>query len=286
MNLIQKISILIVLLVFTACDHNKPIPPSKPQVFDPNVKPIINGNWYKPKVNTSWQVQLSKEEDKPFNTSYDVELYDIDLFDVEEETIKKLKQEGRKIICYFSAGSYENWRCDKNSFLESFKGEPLEDWEGERWLDIRNEKLAPIMLNRLDLAKETGCDGVDPDNIDAHEQSADIIGFHISKEDQLAYNKFLANEAHKRGLSIALKNDLSQVNELVDYFDFSVNEVCLEQKNCNELKPFIKKAKPVFNIEYNGNILNNACSRSHALGFNTLFMSKFLDDGFRYSCSE
>ena len=32
-------------------------------------------------------------------------------------------------------------------------------------------------------------------------------------DDQLAYNRFLANAAHTRGLAIALKNDLDQVTD-------------------------------------------------------------------------
>jgi hypothetical protein len=33
----------------------------------------------------------------------------------------------------------------------------------------------------------------------------------LTAADQLAYNKFLATEAHKRGLLIGLKNDVDQV---------------------------------------------------------------------------
>ena len=36
-----------------------------------------NSNWYKPDINTSWQWQLQGD----INTSYDVKIYDIDLFD-------------------------------------------------------------------------------------------------------------------------------------------------------------------------------------------------------------
>lgn len=285
MNLIQKISILVVLLVFTACDHNNPTPPSKPKVFDPNVKPIINGNWYKPKVNTSWQIQLYKE-DKLFNTSYDVQLYEIDLFDVKDETIKKLKNDGRKIICYFSAGTYENWRSDKVSFLKypTLIGKKLDNWPGERWLDIRDERLAHIMIGRLEKAKRIGCDGVDPDNVDAYESSKEVTGFEISEKDQLAYNKFLANEAHKRGLSIALKNDIEQVELLIDYFDFSVNESCIKQKNCESLIPFKDKNKPVFNIEYTRSTIDKVCKESKNYKFKTLIMDDLLSDEFRHSC--
>jgi hypothetical protein len=47
---------------------------------------------------------------------------------------------GRKVICYFSAGSYENWRSDKNDFPSDVLGNKLEHWEGEKWLDIRDTR--------------------------------------------------------------------------------------------------------------------------------------------------
>jgi len=40
--------------------------------------------------------------------------------------------------------------------------------------------------------------------------------------DQLVYNKFIANEARKRGLSVGLKNELNQIGKLKLYFDFIV----------------------------------------------------------------
>ena len=66
-------------------------------------------------------------------------------------------------------------------------------------------------------------------------------GFSLTFENQLNYNKMLAEEAHKRGLSIALKNDLSQIKQLEPYFDFAINEQCHQYNECSLLTPFIKK---------------------------------------------
>jgi hypothetical protein len=79
----------------------------------------------------------------------------------------------------------------------------------------------------------------------------------------------LANEAHKRGLTAALKNDLGQVNTLVNYFDYAVNEQCFQYNECSDLLPFIKKGKPVFNVEYSGD--NKAIfKKATTLNFNTI----------------
>jgi len=69
-------------------------------------------SWYQPNISTTWQWQLTGD----LNLSYDVDIYDIDLFDTPKETIAELHNANRKVICYFSAGSYENWRPDKNKF--------------------------------------------------------------------------------------------------------------------------------------------------------------------------
>ena len=67
---------------------------------------------YQPAVGSSWQWQLSGA----INTAYDVDLYDIDLFDTSKSTIDALQARGIKVMCYFSAGGYENWRSDADRF--------------------------------------------------------------------------------------------------------------------------------------------------------------------------
>ena len=253
-------------------------------IFDSSVQEIKTGDWYKPTINTSWQIQLQGE----INRSYSATLYDIDLFDSNKTVIQSLHDDGKKVICYFSAGSYEDWREDKNSFSQELVGEKLDGWAGERWLDISNENLAPIMRKRLDLAVEKGCDGVDPDNMDSYTNNT---GFNLSADNQLAYNKFIANEARKRGLSVGLKNDLNQIVELEPYFDFSINEQCNIYNECDKLTPFIEANKPIFNIEYhkkyienNNNERDNLCSDTKALKIQTLILPLLLDASFGYNC--
>jgi len=238
---------------------------------------------YKPTLNTTWQWQLSGA----INTSYSVDLYDIDLFDTPKETIDKLHSMGKRVICYFSAGTFEDWRVDSSSFPTEVLGEELSNWEGERWLDIRDSRVKDIMKERLDLAKSKGCDGVEPDNIDAYSNNT---GFNLSYMEQLDYNCFIANEAHRRGLSVGLKNDFDQAKLLEPYFDFSLSESCFEYSECNKLTPFIKAQKPVFNVEYNSKYITDKsareelCSRSRELKFKTLILPLNLDDSYRYSC--
>lgn len=272
--------------------------------FDPNVPPVTEGSWSKPAVGSTWQWQLQSASPTGYviNTSYDVDIYDIDLFDSSDFLIQSLKDSGKIVICYFSAGTYEDSRPDKSAFPSSVRGknvvkEVIRDdagnvidtiyWDNENWLDIKSTVVHDNMRARLNLAKQKGCDGVEPDNMDAYQQDT---GFDISETDQLAFNRHLANEAHERGLSVGLKNDLSQVGKLVDYYDFAVNEACFEQGNCNLLTPFIDKGKPVLNAEYKEAYVNDPqarqalCEQSKALQFSTLILSDKLDDSIRFSC--
>jgi hypothetical protein len=263
-------------------EKDVPNGPWKELVTNTNVNWV---DWYKPTTNTSWQWQLTGA----INTSYDVEVYDIDLFDSSTALIQRLKNNSKKVICYFSAGSYEDWRDDKDDFASSLLGNDLDGWEGERWLDISKiNLLKPIMTARLDLAKSKGCDGVEPDNVDGYTNST---GFNLSANDQLAYNKFISNEARKRGLSIGLKNDLDQITDLELFYDFAVNEQCHFYNECELLEPFIDAKKPVLNVEYDEAYVNNdnnqrddMCRDSIDLKFKTLILPLDLDDSFRYSC--
>lgn len=236
-----------------------------------------------PNLTDTWQWQLSGA----LNTSYDVAVYDIDLFDNPADVIDRLHASGRKVLCYFSAGSFENWRSDADAFASADLGETLDGWLDERWLDIRSSAVRQIMLSRLDLALQKGCDGIEPDNIDGY---VNHTGFPLTADDQLDYNRFLANAAHERRLAIALKNDLDQVDDLVDDYDLAVNEQCHEYDECDALMPFIDAGKPVFNAEYASVYINDTARRSalceDALnrGLQTLVLPLDLDGGFRYSC--
>ncbi|PIE56018.1 MAG: endo alpha-1,4 polygalactosaminidase [Desulfobulbus propionicus] len=240
-------------------------------------------SWYSPRLSDTWQWQLSGT----VNTSYHVDIYDIDLFDTSEKLIHELHEKDKKVICYFSAGSYERWRPDSHLFQERELGKTLDGWEDEKWVDIRSKNIEYIIQQRLDLAQKKGCDGVEPDNIDAYTNDS---GFPLTEEDQLHFNKFIASEAHKRNLAVGLKNDLDQVDDLVYFFDFSVNEQCFEYNECGKLQPFIRQSKPVFNVEYNKKYVNDEksrnelCKKSRKRQFTTLILPVNLDDSYRFSC--
>lgn len=221
-------------------------------------------------LTKNWQIQYSGELDLDIET----DVFNLDLFDSPIESINQLKKRGVFVICYFSAGSYEDWRPDADQYPEKILGNDLENWPGERWLDIRQlSDLKPIIENRLELAVEKGCDGVDPDNLDGYENNT---GFPLTGNDQLVFNKYLAQAAHSRDLKIGLKNDLNQVQELVNDFDWILYEECFTYQECDLLLPFLEANKPVFVIEYE-KAPADFCSRANQQGFSALHKNWELD---------
>ena len=126
---------------------------------------------WQPEVGSAWQIVLNQPLDVDLDSDTvdpDVAVFDIDLYSNPVETIEYLHELDRKVICYFSAGSYEDWRDDEGDFEEDDLGDELDGWPGERWLRLDSENVREIMTKRLDLAAEKGCDAVDPDNVDGY----------------------------------------------------------------------------------------------------------------------
>lgn len=249
---------------------------------------VDQGHWYKPEVGVTWQWQLRQDEQHQLNISYDALLYDIDLFDNSTEVIQNLHARGKKVVCYFSAGSHEDWRDDAGDFASSELGNALDGWTGERWLDIRSENVRNIMAKRIQLARSKGCDAVEPDNIDGYTNNT---GFGLTDVEQLDFNRYLASLAHANGLGIALKNDHDQIPQLVDDFDFAINEQCFEYDECEALSLFVQQGKAVLNAEYSteyqlSNNQTSLCQKAAQLSFSTLVLPLDLDDSYRFSCSE
>ncbi|QAR33352.1 endo alpha-1,4 polygalactosaminidase [Geovibrio thiophilus] len=232
---------------------------------------------WQPYPGLVWHIQLQGELVKYDDAS----VYDIDLFNTDDSMIKLLHSEGKRVICYFSAGTVEDWRVDAAAFPAELTGNTLSGWEGQRWLDVRHvEELAPLMEARLDLAAKKGCDAVDADRVDGYRADT---GFEISYDDQLRYNLFLAEAAHKRGLAVGLRNDFAQVADLADIFDFAVSEQCFETNECDLLYPFIQRSKPVFGVEY-AFPAEVFCGAANNVNYDFILSDKELDGTFRIPC--
>jgi len=169
-----------------------------------------------PAASSSWQWQLTGTIDQ----SVVAQMFDVDLFDTPATIVASLHALGHKVVCYVSAGSYEDWRPDAAQFPAAVKGKGLDGWPGEQWLDVRQwDALRPLIEARMDLCRSKGFDGIELDNVDGYQNDT---GFPLTASDQLTFNRALAASAHARGLSVGLKNDLDQVVDLVGSFDWAL----------------------------------------------------------------
>lgn len=241
-----------------------------PTVFLPTVSG--EGLW-QPAPGTTWQWQLSTV---PIDTSVDAEMFDID-YESDPATVAALHAQGRSVVCYLNVGAWEEWRPDADQFPAEVIGNDYEGWPGEKWLDIRRiDLLGPLMRARLDQCAASGFDGIEPDNMNGYQNDT---GFPLTYADQLAYNLWLANEAHARGLSIGLKNTPEQVGDLLPHYDWALTESCFVQGWCEMMLPFIEEGKAVFAAEYteSGITLDEFCPQARDLRISAILKHVALD---------
>ncbi|KAH7409077.1 glycoside hydrolase superfamily [Cadophora sp. MPI-SDFR-AT-0126] len=236
------------------------------------------GEFWQPVAGSTWQIELSGVVT---DTSYPADVFDLDLFDTPQSTIDALHAANKKVICYFSAGSFEDWRPDQADFQAADKGSAMEGWDGEWWLNTKTANVRSIMAARIDIAASKGCDAVDPDNVDGY---ANANGVGLTSADGIDYLNFLADTAHAKGLSIGLKNAGDLVGEVLDKMQFHVNEQCIEYDECELFKPFIDAGKPVFHIEYpeaapsiSANVKSEKCAAATTMSFSTVLKTEALN---------
>ncbi|KAH7143659.1 glycoside hydrolase superfamily [Dactylonectria macrodidyma] len=251
---------------------------------------------WQPSVGDSWQIVLLKpiKVEGEAVVSPDVKIYDIDVYDNDAATIQALQGAGKKVICYFSAGSWENWRDDKDDFEKADLGMVLDGWPDERWVDVRSDNVRNIMQKRIEFAADRGCDAIDPDNVDGFQNDN---GLNLTAADAVDFVKFLAETAASYSMSTGLKNAGDIIEDVLDYVHFSVNEQCVEYSECETFAAFIEADKPVFNIEYpagtpgdvEASVIEEICSQSGnstgTEGFSTVIKNMDLDGWVEY-CGE
>lgn len=249
-----------------------------------------NNAVWTPAPGTTWQWQITGTVTEPFLNvdMYDIDLQDAVPADTTVNVpgigsavwprgknagiINKLHNPSdgsrrRTVICYLDTGAWESYRPDKALFpgtpgansndpqsdviLAQTTRSGGEPWEGEFWLDIRQQqwfRFAPIIWSRLDLAKQIGCDGVEGDQ---NNPVGNSPGRKITLADQKAWYLKVAEQAHARGLSAGMKNGVESTDATTAAaFDWNLNEECYFYEECGDLQPFRNAGKAIFNTEY------------------------------------
>jgi hypothetical protein len=212
------------------------------------------GTWWKPSaaLPIHWHWQLSDAFTTPRDLLPNVSVYDIDGEQTSAQTVAAIHaaRPNTKVICYFDAGVYEGYRSDKARFPASVIGKADVGWDDSFWLDIRQlDIILPIMKDRmLNWCKNKGFDAIEPDETEVWSNDS---GFPITKEQNVTFNRKIAELAHSLGLSVGLKGNNTEAPLLEPYFDWALTEQCWEYDECGFFKDsFVAKGKAVFNVEY------------------------------------
>lgn len=186
---------------------------------------------------------------------------------------------------------------DANDFQPGDLGKGLDGWAGEKWLKLGSENVRGIMKKRVEMAKEKGCDGVDPDNVDGYQNDN---GLGLTQQDSIDYVSYLSSITLPLNLTMGLKNAGDIIPAVLPLVQFSVNEECVKYGECATFKPFIDAGKPVFHIEYPDNagegevatqgleedVVRQFCSQTGkgegSSGFSTLLKKMELDGWVEY----
>lgn len=230
-----------------------------------------------PAGRLGWDLQLGASTESKVTLPNTVRLIEVDGFGTSAQTVADLKAKGAYVVCYINAGSYESYRPDSGLYPNSLKLQTDPDWPDESFLDIRDVfrsggVLADILKNRIDMCKAKGFDAVDPDNLQNDENITSGV---ITRQDQLNFNGWLTDTAHRAGLAIFQKNGPDRILQrdklgrlMVDLFDGIVNEQCGQYKECAALAAYVERGKPALNVEYRAKFLN--CAESAGLGINSM----------------
>jgi hypothetical protein len=248
--------------------------------------PVNAATRWKPTPGLRWQYQLQGNVNVGICAApvggaacvhpnvFDVDLYAGNGTSLNTAAVKQIHARHAHAVCYVDAGTWENWRPDAARYPKQLLGSG-NGWPGERWLDIRATRvLLPLIDARLAKCAKAGFDAVDFDNVDGY---SNHTGFPLTAADQLTFNKAIAGLAHKRGMSVGLKNDLGQLGALRTSFDFAVNEQCFSYQECSAYNGWTKAGKPVVEIEYSGN-QQAICASANSHGRDAMIKALALKD--------
>jgi hypothetical protein len=226
--------------------------------------------------------------------------------------IDRLHQKGVKVICYTDTGAFENYRpdaalfpgkwgsgnttrVDSNNATLPYTGPPQwanvdvigggsqaangSTFAGEYWLDQRAsawQYWEPVIISRLKLAKQVGCDGLEGDQNNAYGNDAT---FGVTQNDSLLLYQEMFRQHHAIGLGALAKNGLEVTSQLLAGLagdtagrskpDGFLNEEC---NNFNECSPEMTAAANagywVGQVEYSENgSTTSFCPADNAAGF-------------------
>ncbi|ORX57832.1 hypothetical protein BCR36DRAFT_344570 [Piromyces finnis] len=212
----------------------------------------VEARWV-PNQHETWNIALGSGFDISRESA---DVLEVDLENTSSSKIQDFHKRGKKVICYFSGGTVEDYRSYFNQYtkVDGLVRNKYSAWPRERWLDYRVSGYKSLIKQRISEAVSKHCDGIDVDNVDGY-QVGDVKNNWsdpLTKQDAIKFTSWLGQTAHDMGIAIGLKNCLDIVDTVGKYYDFAVNEGCARRNECHWYKNFLSTGKPVLGITYHG----------------------------------
>ena len=240
----------------------------------------VAANGWRPALGQRLDLQLTA----PFDLGRRANALVLELFTTDLERVDRLRNQGVVAICRIAAGLWEGWRPDAASFPAAILGRSPGRSRAERLVDMRAAALRPILERRLDLCRDRGFGGVLFTDADGYARAS---GFALTPRDQLAFNRWLAEAAHARGLTAGIWNDLIQARELAPAFDFLVADSCAAAGDCSGVRPYLAAGKAVFLVAYTNlpQRMDTYCTVAARIGASLIFKTQSLNGKLHRSVS-
>jgi uncharacterized repeat protein (TIGR01451 family) len=262
-----------------------------------------------PTGKVAWDWQIGASGDSNVTIPSGVSLLDLDGFNISASKISSLKSQGIYTVCYIDAGSYEDGRPDSSlypAYLKIYKDVQWNEWfldvkdvfrpiqpagtqlVNNQWVDASGKPLpglptagafGPLLEARFKMCADKGFDALEPDNL----QNDENAGGKVSLQEQIDFNGWVADTAHRYNLAAFQKNGPDKIllkdktgKMMVEKFDAILNEECQTNSECPPLAQYVKRGKLALNTEYTGTL---DCVLSNLLVINSIMKDLPLTGG-------
>lgn len=235
----------------SGCTNTKPVP------TDSAARPSAGDRDWSPRPGLRWQIQLTGA----FFDVVGANVYDLDPYQTPAETVGDLRAQGRQTMCHLDVGVSDLSLPDARRIPGRALGESA--GSGRRWLDIRDwETLEPVLADRMRLCVRKGFDAVDADATFGY---ANRSGFDLSGDDQVTFDRHVAELAHGLGLKVGIRTSAAMAWQVEPHTDFAVTGNCFSAPDCVAFSVFVRAGKAVFDIETTS--VGDFCPLARAYGY-------------------
>lgn len=167
------------------------------------------------------------------------------------QTMATLQARQTIITCRVGLGGVKSTDPDFAKFPSgTVSSMTLDDDQVTHYLDFAQRAAwEDIAFARIDLAKQIGCDAIEPYLSD---HGFTDLGFPPELESQRSWYAAVAAAVHGRELSVGMRNgvELGLVDTMAANYDWLLVERCAEVPNCELVRPFLNVRKAVFAIDF------------------------------------